>query len=59
MLEEVRDLEELGQSLRELIGIPGEQKADPSVSALSEPAQLNELLRTLLVEFFGMEVRGL
>tara|TARA_Y100000815_G_C13083346_1_gene402834 strand:- start:161 stop:340 length:180 start_codon:yes stop_codon:yes gene_type:complete len=59
MLEEVRDLQELGQSLGELIGIPTEQKTEVSVSALNEPAQLNELLRTLLVEFFGMEVRGL
>lgn len=59
MLDEVKDLEELGQSLRELIGLPAEQKTEVSVSALSEPAQLNELLRTLLVEFFGMEVRGL
>ena len=59
MLEEVRDLEELGQSLCELIGIPAEQKTKVSVSALNEPAQLNELLRTLLVEFCGMEVSGL
>ena len=59
MLEEVRDLEELGHSLREFIGLPTEQQTEVSVSALNEPAQLNELLRTLLVEFFGMEVRGL
>ena len=42
MLEEVRDLQELGQSLGELIGIPTEQKTEVSVSALNEPAQLNE-----------------
>lgn len=59
MLEEVKDLEELGHSLCDLIGIPADQKAEVAVSDLSEPAQLNELLRTLLVEFFGMEVRGL
>ena len=59
MFDEVKDLQEFGHSLQELIGIPAEQQAEVSICALNEPAQLHELLRTLLVEFFGMEVRGL
>lgn len=59
MLEEVKDVEEFAQSLRDFIGLPKERADEVSLSALSEPEQLNELLRSLLVEFFGMEVRGL
>lgn len=64
MVERVTDIEtirELVADFDELLGVKGNFWGSPAAqtTAIDTPEQILELSRDLLVELFGLEVRGL
>lgn len=57
-LDSPQDVRELLNSLMEFTGDQRSQSADTR-QRLRDPQEVEQLLRDFLVEFFGMEVKGL